>query len=113
MSAAASWSYTADATHWPLLSRAGWSGAVAFGAPVAFKCDYASAARSRSDSRGREHVAGLTLYTERSSIKRGDRVMLGVSTAADPVAAGAVEVVDVFRDADTLDRKADDFRVVC
>lgn len=113
MSAAAAWSYTADATHWPLASRDGWSGALVFGAPASFKCDYASGRRSRSSASGREHVGSLTLYTERASIKRGDRVMLGVSTAADPVAAGALEVVDVLRYADTLERKADDYEVVC
>lgn len=112
MSAAAAWSYTADATHWPLASRDGWSGAAVFGAPVAFKCSYGAAKRTRSSSRGAEHVGTLALFTERSTIKRGDRVALGRSTAIDPVAAGALEVLDVVRYEDTFDRKADDFEVL-
>ena len=51
------------------------------------------------------------LYTERAGIKQGDRVLIGTSTAADPIAAGAVEVRRVMRYGDTLDRKADDYMV--
>ena len=112
MSAAAAWSYTADATHWPLASRDGWSAAPVFGPPVAFRCSYGAGKRTRSSARGAEHVGTLSLFTERGTIKRGDRVMLGKSTAADPVAAGALEVLDVIRYEDTFDRKADDFEVL-
>lgn len=112
MSSAARWSLTATATLWPLLSADGWSGGQQYGAPVAFLCDYASKTMTRRDSRGREITVSLVLFTERADIKQGDRVMIGASTAADPVAAGAREVLDVARSADTFERLADDFEVM-
>lgn len=111
MSAVSAWANTATATLWPLQSRAGWSGAQTFGAPVAIKCDYSSKARRLRDARGEEFTTNLTIYTERADIKPGDRVALGASTTADPIAAGALEVRAVVRQADTFDRKADDFEV--
>lgn len=113
MSASARWSYTAKATVWPLLARADWGGAESFGPPAVFDCDYSAETRTMVDGKGREFVARLTLYTERADIKMGDRVALGARTEADPGAAGALEVRTVGRDADTFDRKADDYRVVC
>lgn len=112
MSSAARWSYTAPATLWPLLSADGWSGGQQYGAPVAFLCDYASKTMTRRDSRGREITVSLVLFTERADIKQGDRVLIGASTAADPVAAGAREVLDVARNADTFDRLADDWEIL-
>lgn len=112
MSAAANWSYTAKATLWPLLARADWNGADTFGAPVAINCDYSAEARTMVDGKGREFVSRLTLYTERADVKMGDRIALGLRTDSDPVAAGALEVRTVGRDADTFDRVADDYRVV-
>ena len=38
-------------------------------------------------------------------------MLLGASTTADPVAAGAVEVRQVLRNADTFDRLRDDFEL--
>lgn len=113
MSAVAAWSYTATATHWSLLSRAGRTGALTFAAPAQFRCDYSGEARRERDSLGVEFVAQLTIDTERSTVKPGDRVMLGASTAADPITAGALEVRAVKRYGDTFDRKADDYRLVC
>lgn len=111
MSAAASWSYTATATLWPLLGRDDWSGALTFGAPVPFACDYSSEARRMTDDLGVEFVTRQVIWTERADIKRGDRVLIGASVEVDPVAAGALEVRSVKRDADTFDRRADDFTV--
>ncbi len=112
MSSAARWSYTATATLWPLLARDGVSGGAQYGAPVPVRCDYASKSMTRRNAQGREIVVSQVIYTERADIKQGDRVLIGASTAADPIAAGAVEVLDVARNADTLDRKADDFEVM-
>lgn len=111
MSATANWSYTGTATHWPQRSRAGWSGALAFDDPVPFKCDYSVTTRRMRDAKGDEFTSNLVIYTERSSIQPGDRVLIGTSTAADPIAAGAVEVRSVTRAADVFDRKADDFEI--
>lgn len=112
MSAAASWSYTATATVWPFLGRDDWTGALSFGAPSSFACDYSAEAKTMIDDTGVEFVTRQTLWTERADIKRGDRVLIGASAAVDPVAAGAVEVRAVKRSADTFDRKADDFTVM-
>lgn len=113
MSAAANWSYSATATLWALQSRADWSGALAFAAPVQILCDYKADAKTRTDARGREYTSRLSIYTERAGIKQGDRILIGTSTAADPVLAGADEVMDVARFGDTLDRQADDYVVMC
>lgn len=110
-SAVASWSYTANATHWPQASRAPWGGALAFEAPVQFKCDYSVTTRRMRNSRGEEFNSNLTIYTERAGIREGDRILIGTSTAADPIAAGAVEVRSVVRAADVFDRKADDYEI--
>ena len=112
MSAAAAWSFTATATLWALQSRDGWSGAQGFAAPAAVRCDYQAKAQTRIDSKGREYVSRLVLYTDRPGIKQGDRIMLGTSTVADPLAAGADEVRDVVRFADVFDRVADDYEVM-
>lgn len=111
MSASAAWAYTATATRWPLLARDGWRGRESFGAPVSFLCDYKAEERSVRDAKGAEKVSRLALYTERSDIQPGDRVLIGASTEADPTAAGAVEVLSVERFADTFDRLADDYVV--
>lgn len=111
MSAASRWSHTSTATHWPLIGRDDWTGALVYGAPVAFACDYKAESKRMTDASGVEFVSSQTLYTERASIKAGDRVLIGSSSIADPVAAGAVEVRSVTRFADTFDSAADDFEV--
>jgi len=111
MSSAASWSYTATATVWPLLGRDDWTGALSFGAPVPIACDYSSESKRMTDAAGVEFVTRQIVYTERADIKQGDRLLIGASTEADPVAAGAFEVRSVTRDGDTFDRVADDYTV--
>lgn len=111
MSAAASWSYTAKATHWPRTGRDGRTGLETFGAPVIFLCDYSAKAERMTDAKGVEFVSRQTVYTEKADIKPGDRVLLG-EHAGDPLAAGALEVRAVGRDGDTFNRLADDYRVV-
>jgi hypothetical protein len=112
MSSAASWSYTATATHWPRVSLDGWEQTQTFGAPVSFSCDYTAKAERVTDELGVEFVTRQMLYTERATIKRGDRVLIGLSTNPDPIAAGADEVRAVQRFGDTLERKFDDFVVM-
>jgi len=111
MSAVAAWSLTATATLWALSQRDAWSGAPVFDAPVQIACDYASDARLMRDSLGDEFTTREVIYTERADIKPGDRILIGASTAADPIAAGAREVRAVKRDADTFGRAADDYTV--
>lgn len=111
MSAVAAWSYTAPATHWPRQSRDGWSQGERFGAPVPFLCDYASTAKLSRDAAGLAFTTNLLIFSELGTVKPGDRVLLGRSTATDPIAAGAVEVRQVLRNADTFDRVRDDFEI--
>lgn len=112
MSSAAAWSYTATATHWPRLAFDGWEQTQTFGPPATFACDYSAKAERVTDELGVEFITRQTLYTERATIKRGDRVLIGVSTSTDPIGAGADEVRAVQRYGDTLERKADDFKVM-
>ena len=114
MSAAARWSQTKDATLWPLTSTEDWGGAQGFGAPVAIKCDYKVESRRARSSSGDEFTTRLIVYTERAGIKQGDRLALGVSTAADPLSVGAEEVRAVDRYADPFQRLGvDDYVVMC
>lgn len=120
MSSIASWANTATATLWKRQARDDWSGVVTFAAPVTFACDYSAKAEKRTEgspviggAKGAERVSQLTLYTERADIVPGDRVLLGAHTGADPIAAGALEVLTVARSADTFERKADDFEITC
>ena len=112
MSSAARWAYSSTATLWPQTAAADWKGAPSFGGPVAFACDYKAEARLMTSARGQEFVSKQQLYTERADIKPGDRVLIGASTAMDPTAAGADEVMLVTRFADTLEGQADDYLVV-
>lgn len=111
MSSAARWSYTAKATLWALQSRDGWTGAQVFAAPAVIDCDYSTKAERLRDSTGDEYTASLVIYTERSGIKPGDRLLIGASAATDPIAAGARKVRSILRQADVFDRAADDFEV--
>lgn len=114
MSAAARWSQTKIATLWPLTSTEGWGGQQSYGAPVRVLCDYKTEARRARTAAGDEFTTRLVIYTERADIKQGDRVCIGASDAADPLAAGAEEVRAVDRFADAFSRLgADDFAVMC
>lgn len=114
MSAAARWSQTKTATLWPLASTDAWGGQQSFGAPVPFLCDYKVESRRARSASGDEFTTRLIVYTERAGIKQGDRILIGASTAADPVAAGAEEVRAVDRYADPFQRLGvDDYEVVC
>lgn len=112
MSSLASWSYTAKATVWSLNSRDDWTGAPTYGEPVQIDCDYSAKAKRVTDANGDEFVTQQIVYTERADIKFGDRLLIGASTALDPLAAGALQVRAVTRDADTFNRSADDFTVM-
>jgi len=118
MSAAASWSYTAKATHWASLGRDDWTGQAAYAAPVVFYCDYKAEAIRSADAGGTSPSNGIelalrqVLYTEYSGVKQGDYVLIGESDEPNPTAAGAAEVRTVVRDADTFDRVADDYRIM-
>lgn len=111
MSAAASWSYTSKATHWPLTGFDDWTGSKTYGAPVVFACDYSAESVRMTDAQGVEFTSRQIIYTERDSFKQGDMVLIGEWTG-DPITAKAFEVRAITRDADTFDNLADDYRVV-
>lgn len=109
---AASWSYLQTGTLWALTGRDDWTNAPTYDAPVWFLCDYAEESRRMTDATGEEFVARLLVYTSLTGIKQGDRVLMGASVGADPVAAGASEVRAVTRWADTFNAGgAEDFRI--
>lgn len=109
MSAAASWSYTAKATWWSLLSRDPGSRAPVYGPPVLIDCDYGSKSTPMVDGAGDPVAVNQVIYTERSDIKYDDMLLIGISAVADPVAAGGRAVRAKARSADTFERKADDY----
>ena len=112
MSASANWSYTAKATVWPWLGRDDWTGLEQFGPPQVFDCDYSAESKRMTDAKGVEFTTRQIIYTERADIKQGDRLLIGESVLASPIAAGALEVRMVKRDADTFERVADDYQVM-
>lgn len=111
MSAAAAWSYTSQATHWPLAGLDDWTGAKTYGPPVVFACDYKAESARMTDAKGVEFTTRQIIYTERASIAQGDMVAIG-EHSGDPLTAGALEVRAVTRYADTFDQLADDFKVM-
>lgn len=112
MSASANWSYTAKATVWSWLGRDDWTGLEQFGPPQVFDCDYSAESKRMTDAKGVEFTTRQIIYAERADIKQGDRLLIGESVLASPIAAGALEVRMVKRDADTFDRVADDYQVM-
>ncbi|APH28089.1 hypothetical protein LSC12_003477 [Salmonella enterica] len=115
MSATANWSYTAKATIWR--KQAGSNDEYGdpisgYAAPEAIMVDYEGGLSKRIASIGEEIVVKNTVWSEYSLAAAGDYLLIGESTSADPVAAGADEVRQVIRYADTFDRVADDYALI-
>jgi len=115
MSATANWSYTAQATIWRKQS----GGTDEYGdpingysAPEVIMCDYEGGLSKKLASLGAEIVAKNTVWTEFALAAAGDYLLIGVSTEVDPVVAGADEVRQVIRYADTFERLADDYAIL-
>ena len=111
MSSVANWSYTARATIW---RRSGEDeyGDAAFGLPEVIMCDYGSTATARLGDIGVEMNIKNTHWTEYAEAKKGDFILIGESAEVDPIAAGADEVMQVIRYADTFERIADDWAII-
>ncbi|WPB58640.1 hypothetical protein [Xylophilus sp. GOD-11R] len=109
MSSAASWSFTRTATLWPKLTRDDWTGQVTFGPPQIFACDYSAESKRVTDPAGVEFIARQIIYTEMSTAKQGDMVLIGESYLLSPIVAGALEIRAITRDSDTFEQAADDF----
>lgn len=82
-----------------------------FGPGVVFNCDYKAEAKTITDAQGKTVTTSQVIYTERATIKPGDRVLIGSHAGAAPLAVGAWEVKAVNRMADTFEQTADDFEV--
>lgn len=112
MSSVANWSYTATATLWRNLGKDELGDPLGYAAPVSILCDYEGGLSKRIGSLGSEIVVKNTVWTEYALAAAGDYLLIGESTETDPVAAGADEVRQVIRYADTFDRLADDFAIL-
>lgn len=113
MSATANWSYTATATIWRKLEgNDEYGDPMGYAVPEQIMVDYEGGLSKRIGSLGAEIVVKNTVWTEFALATAGDYLLIGVSTEADPVVAGADEVRQVIRYADTFERLADDYAIL-
>ncbi|ADU69432.1 hypothetical protein [Pantoea sp. At-9b] len=112
MSSLSAWSYTAQATIWKRSGAASEYRDPVFEAPVVIACDYQGGLSKRVGDIGSEKVVKNTIWTEYALADTGDYILIGVSTEVDPIAAGADEIMQAIRYADTFDRLADDFAII-
>ncbi|ENF6041339.1 hypothetical protein ABRV10_003369 [Citrobacter amalonaticus] len=113
MSATASWSYTATATIWRKVGGNDEIGdPLGYAEPEQILCDYEGGLSKKLASLGEEIVVKNTVWTEFALATAGDYLLIGVSTEVDPVVAGADEVRQVVRYADTFERLADDYAII-
>ncbi|ELY5887271.1 hypothetical protein SNN87_001343 [Cronobacter sakazakii] len=113
MSSVANWSYTATATIWRKLDgQDEYGDPLGYAAPEQILCDYEGGLSKRIGSLGSEIVVKNTIWTEFALADAGDYILIGESTEADPILAGADEVQQVIRYADTFDRLTDDYAIL-
>ncbi|KAB0849157.1 hypothetical protein B7T06_06330 [Cronobacter sakazakii] len=113
MSSVANWSYTATATIWRKLEgKDEYGDPLGYSEPEQILCDYEGGLSKRIGSLGSEIVVKNTIWTEFALADAGDYILIGASVEADPVIAGADEVRQVIRYADTFERLADDFAII-
>lgn len=113
MSEIARWSYTATATIWRKLEgNDEYGDPMGYAVPEQIMVDYEGGLSKRIGSLGAEIVVKNTVWTEFALATAGDYLLIGVSTEADPVVAGADEVRQVIRYADTFERLVDDYAIL-
>ena len=113
MSSVANWSYTAIATIWRKLEGADEYGdPMGYSGPEQIMVDYEGGLSKRIGSLGAEIVVKNTVWTEFALAEAGDYLLIGASAEVDPVVAGADEVRQVIRYADTFDRLTDDYAIL-
>ncbi|GHD90725.1 hypothetical protein GCM10011445_07340 [Pseudocitrobacter faecalis] len=113
MSSVANWSYTAMATIWRKLEgNDEYGDPLGYTEPEQILCDYEGGLSKKLASLGAEIVVKNTVWTEFALATAGDYLLIGASTEADPVVAGADEVRQVIRYADTFERLADDYAIL-
>lgn len=112
MSATANWSYTAQATIWKPLGNDEYGDSLGWSDPLVIDCDYQGGLSKRLGDIGGEKVVKNTVWTEYALADTGDYLLIGTSTNPDPIAAGADEVMQAIRYADTFERTADDYAII-
>ncbi len=113
MSSVANWSYTATATIWRKLDgQDDYGDPLGYAAPEQILCDYEGGLSKRIGSLGSEIVVKNTIWTEFTLADAGDYILIGESTEVDPILAGADEVRQVIRYADTFERITDDYAII-
>ncbi|HIC2036013.1 hypothetical protein ABG794_24130 [Enterobacter soli] len=112
MSSVANWSYTATATIWRSLGKDETGDPLGYTEPEQILCDYEGGLSKKLASLGAEIVVKNTVWTEFALADAGDYLLIGASTEPDPVVAGADEVRQVIRYADTFERLADDYAIL-
>lgn len=112
MTSIARFSYTQPCTIWHK-TGADKYGKPTFGAPVEIMCDYGFNADISTDAKGNEIVQKNTFWTEYVGAKVGDYIMIGASVVADPLAAGANQILNVINHGNTFNRaEPPDFALV-
>jgi len=112
MSSLASWSYTAECTIWRSLGINEYGDSLGWSVPEVIMADYQGGLSARIGSIGTEIVVKNTFWSEFSEAKKGDYLLIGASAEPDPLVAGADEVMQVIRYADTFERSADDYAII-
>lgn len=113
MSATANWSYTATATIWRKLEgNDEYGDPLGYAEPEQILCDYEGGLSKKLANLGAEIVVKNTVWTEFADAGSGDYLLIGGSDNPDPVAAGADEIRQVIRYADTFERLADDWALL-
>lgn len=75
-------------------------------------CDYQGGLSAKIGSIGTEIVVKNTFWSEYSEADKGDYLLIGTSIEPDPIVAGADEVMQVIRYADTFERLVDDWAIL-
>ena len=112
MTSIARFSYTQPCTIWHK-TGADKYGKPTFGAPVEIMCDYGFNADISTDAKGNEIVQKNTFWTEYVGAKVGDYIMIGASVVADPLTAGANQIINAINYGNTFNRtEPPDFALV-
>lgn len=112
MSSVAAWSYTSPCTIWRNLGVDEYGDPLGYSAPEIIMCDYQGGLSAKIGDIGTEQVVKNTFWSEFAEAGKGDYILIGESSINDPIAAGADEIMQVIRYADTFERIADDFALL-
>ena len=112
MSEIGRWAYTAPCTFWRNLGFAENGDPLGWSTPEIIMCEYQGGLSAKITNVGTEITVNNTFWTEFSEAKKGDYMLIGVSDIADPIEAGADEVMRSLQYGDTFDRLDDDWVIL-